>query len=289
MVNVLFLGGLLNIVDPIFGLQLYIWGWVGLTVLAIFAYLGWYFAGWKPYAPLHGLYYAWKAGSNAALIFDANLIGEMVSERVAKCIFDYSKEKYEFEGLNPVFAWFYSKIFYYPTAYLSNIDPLSAIVFRFGKVNKDVEIARHLQGGEWERAPSVVCGGVPVDIVVDTDNWTIRNSPQHKAIENCARLWNEANTTDQIHSYSKFSRYLNAGKIQCPDVRKNATVSWVRIDTGYPLDLEESDWAGKRRQMAEQEYNADQISKNKMALWVLFGGLGLSALIVVARILMHFF
>jgi hypothetical protein len=49
------------------------------------------------------------------------------------------------------------------------------------------------------------------------------------------------------------------------------------------MDLEESDWAGKRRQMAEQEYNQDQISKNRMALYVLIAGVGLAALVIVIR------
>ncbi len=300
MSTVLWIGGIFNIVDPVLGFPLYIWSWVGLTVFAIFAYLGWYFGGWKPYLPLHGLYWAWKHGSNAAFIFDANLIGEMVDEKTAKCIFDYSKEEYELELpewiptlLKGIASWVYSKISYYPTAYLDNIDPLHAIVYKFGGVNKDVEIARRLQKGEWERSPSVVCGGVPVDIIVDADNWTIKTSPQHKAIERCARIWNDANPDDRIESYSKFQRYLypyydskgnlQTARITCPEVKSDITVSWTRIDAGFPLDLEESEWAGKRRQMAEQEYNAKEMSMNKLALYVLFGGLGISALMILIR------
>ena len=44
-----------------------------------------------------------------------------------------------------------------------------------GKVFKDVEIARHLQNGEWERTPSVTCAGVDVDVIVDADNWTFNH------------------------------------------------------------------------------------------------------------------
>lgn len=279
----LFLGGLLNITDPIIGFQLYIWLWVAITIVSAIMTLLWYYGGWKPYTPLHGLYYAYKAGSNAAFIFDANLIGEMVDEKTAKCIFDYSTEEYEYESV--LDKW----LSYYPTAYLDNIDPLHAILYKYGGINKDVEIARHLQNGEWERSPSVICGGVPVDIIVDSDNWTIRTSPQHKAIESACRMWNELNPTDQIHSYSKFQRYLNENKLTCPDIKSTMLVSWTRIDTGFPLDLEESDWAGKRRQMAEQDFNSDLVLKNKMAIWILCGGLGIAFLLIMARLLTFFF
>jgi hypothetical protein len=79
-----------------------------------------------------------------------------------------------------------------------------------------------------------------------------------------------------------------SGEIVCPEVRKTSFVSWTRIDAGFPMDLEEVDWAGKRRQMAEEQYDADQISKNKMALYILMGALGLSALIMLIRLITHF-
>ncbi len=278
MTDVLFLGGFFN--TTFIGLQLYYWAWGIILVLAGIVCLLWYFIGWKPYGPLHGLYYAYKAGSNVAFIFDANLIGEMVAEKDAKCIFDYSKWDYEIPGNMGKFAkWF----FYYPTAFFDDITPLQGLVYKFGKVNKDVEIARLLQNGEWERSPSAVCGGVPLDIVIDTDNWTLRKSPQHKAIEIVAQQWNDANPNDQIHSYSKFQKKLTAGEIQCPELKKIHEVTWTRVDTGFPMDLEESDWAGKRRQMAEQEYNEDQITKNRLAWYVLAGGLGLAIMVTVVR------
>jgi hypothetical protein len=260
MANALFLGGLLNITDPILHLQLYYYLWVLILVLAIVAWVIWYYGQWKPFAPLHGLYYAYKAASNVAFIFDQNLIGEMVAEKDAKCIFDYSKYDFDLSALN----YIRSKLFYYPTVFLD------------------------VQGGEWERSPSAVCGGVPLDIIIDADNWTLRNSPQHKAIERCALVWNEMNPDDQIHSYSKFQKKLIAGEIECPEVKKEVAVSWTRIDAGFPMDLEESDWAGKRRQMAEQEYNQDQISKNKMALYILIAGVGLAVMIVAIRLITHY-
>jgi hypothetical protein len=284
MATALFLGGILNITDPIFGLQLYYYLWVLILVLGVVAWVIWYYGQWKPFAPLHGLYHAYKAGSNVAFIFDQNLIGEMVAEKDAKCIFDYSKYDFDLSALN----YLRSKLFYYPTVFLDDIDFLHGIVYKFGKVNKDVEIARKLQNGEWERSPSAVCGGVPLDIIIDADNWTLRKSPQHKAIERAALLWNESNPDDQIHSYSKFQKKLLAGEIQCPGVKKDTSVSWTRIDAGFPMDLEESDWAGKRRQMAEQEYNQDHLSKNKMALYILIAGVGLAVMITAIRLITHY-
>lgn len=290
----LMFGGLFNIVDPVFGLELYMWGWGFLLVFIGVSYLLGKYVLWNPYSPFHGLYWAWKSGSNAAMIFDHALVGEMVDEKTAKCIFDYSQEEYEIEvpevppALMGIVSKIYTKIFYYPTKYLKNITPLQAIVYKFGNVNKDVEIARHLQRGEWERSPSVSCSGVDVDIVIDTDNWTIRDSPQHKAIEAAARAWNELNPGDRVESYAKFQRKLMSGEIVCPEVRKTSFVSWTRIDAGFPMDLEEVDWAGKRRQMAEEQYDADQISKNRMALYILMGAFGLSAFILLIRLITHF-
>lgn len=289
----LFLGGLFNITDPFLHLQIYIWGWLIISVFATFAHIGWYYAGWKPYAPLHGLYWSYKNGSNAALIFDQNLIGEMISERDAKCIFDYGSYDYRLTTyggrIGGLINWFKKKTFYYPTVYLDNISPLHALVYKFGHVNKDVEIARHLQNGEWERSPSMVCGGVPVDVIVDADNWTIRNSIQHKAIERSADMWNETHPEDQVHSYSKYLKYLMNGNITKPDeITMVLNVPWVRVDSAFPLGLEENEYAGKRRQMAEQEYNADEAFKNKLALYVLIAGVGLAIGILIVRLITHF-
>ena len=290
MDTVLFLGGLFNITDPVIKFQLYIWLWVALVILAIIVHVIFYYGSWKPYTPLHGLYWAWKAGSNAALIFNRELKGEMVSERVAKCIFDYSKEEYEIAVPNfPGAFWIYSKLFYYPTHYLDHITFAEALVYKFGGVNKDVEIATQLQNGEWERTPSVTCAGVDVDIIVDADDWTIVKSKQHRAIQKCARAWNEQNPHDQVHSYSKFQRKLLEGAITCNDVQTTYVVDWSRIDKALTYDMETSEYVGKQMQMAEQEYNADQMTKNRMALWI-FGASVLAWVIIGGtRLITHYF
>jgi hypothetical protein len=294
----LFMGGTFNNVDPIIGLPLYVWEWIIniILIIATWAILWWFW--WKPHEPFHGIFWAWKDGSNAAFIADKNLVAEMVPERLAKCIFDYSKDDHEIEvpyADVPIIGWITTKIwvwsFYYPTKYLNNIDFITAIVYKLGHVNKDVEIAVARQNGEWERYPSVICGGVPVDIVIDTDNWTIPTSKQHLAIVKSAKQWNIENPKDQVHSYSKYYKYVTKGdakgnKIpQPPEIKLGYEVPWTRIEVGYPMDLEESDWAGKRRQMAvERQGTKDQADRFRLAIMILVGGVAFGALEIVARL-----
>lgn len=285
----LFLGGIFNIIDPVLGWQLYIWGAIGLLIFTGMCAVGHHFLRWKPLAPFHGLYYEWKNGGNASFIFDGDLRGEMVAERTAKCIFDYSKMEYIlWSDPYPIIRNIHRFFFYYPTAYL-NINPLYALVYKFGGVNKDVEIARHLQNGEWERNPSVICAGVPVDIVIDTDNWTIPDSKQHKAITRCADQWNDLNEKDQIHSYSKFQRYLLEGKITCPEVKATAVAPWVRIDGSFPTDIKDNEWAGKKMQMAISADEKDATALNSLGIKVLIGCVAFGALLIIIRAAMVFF
>lgn len=282
----MFLGGIFNILDPVIGLPLYAWGAAGIIVLAILSAIFHHFLRWKPLAPFHGLYYEWKNGGNASFIFDGDLRGEMVAERTAKCIFDYSKVEYvlwsdKYPVISRIHRWF----FYYPTAYL-DINPVYALVYKFGGVNKDVDIARHLQNGEWERNPSVICAGVPVDIVIDTDNWTIPNTKKHRAVEHCADQWNELNPDDQIHSYSKFQRYMTEGKFQCPDVKVEATCPWIRIDGSFPTDFKDNELSGKKMQMAINADEKDSTFLNQLGIKVLIGCVAFASLLFIGRLAM---
>ena len=72
------MGGIFNITDPVFMQPLYIWAFVIVIILIGLSWAEWYYRGWKPYEPLHGLYYAMKNFSTVAFIFDGNLVGEMV-------------------------------------------------------------------------------------------------------------------------------------------------------------------------------------------------------------------
>jgi hypothetical protein len=291
MSTVLFMGGLFNIVDPVFQFPLYIWSWALLIIAAGVSWAFWYYRGWKPYEPLHGLYYAMRNISYVSFIFDSNLVGELVAERDAKCIFNYSDDEYEIDVpyvnhplVGIITRWVYPRIFYYPTKYL-DIPPLQALYFRLMNSNKDVEIARLLEnGGKWERSTSVVCSGVPLDIVVDMDNWTVKSSRQHKAIVRSAIAWNLGNPDDQIHSYRKYQAYLMSGKIIVPpELHLDIIIPWQRIDAAFPLELEENEWGGKVRQMAADEENEESDAMNKLAIFLLVGGLVFALVLLLVR------
>ena len=298
MTEILFLGGIFNITDPVFHIQLYFWFYLLMVIVACIVYAGFRYGTWKQYAPLHGLYYAFKAGSNAAFIFGADLVGELVSERSAKCIFDYAKWQYDLSGVakglrsrNPITrvkSFIHNRFFYYPTAFL-DIPWDKALLWKFGGVNQDVEIAKKLQNYKWEESPSVVVTGVPVDIVLDCDKWTFPNSPQHKAIEEAVSEWNDINPDDQVHSYSLFQKYMMQGKILCPPgVKRTFTVPWVRIQTAFPLNLEENIYGGDRRQTAEDIFTDETHAVNRFILPILIGGIGLAAMILIFRFAARF-
>jgi hypothetical protein len=300
MASTLFMGGIFNTVDPITNfITLYMWSWLALLIFIGLAWAGMYFRGWKPLAPLHGLYYAMKNYSNVAFIFDSFLVGELVAEREAKCIFDYSKEEHgeeyeidipdgRFDNFPPMLklkTWYHTNAFYYPTKYLKNIDPVHAIIYKIGGVNKDVEIARFLEGGKWDQSASVVCAGVPVDIVVDMDKWTIKGTKQHEAVVRAARRWNDNHPKDQIHSYQKFQTYVMNNEIACPpEIQITSLVPWQRIDAAFPLDLDENEWAGKKWQKSKDEEESEGGSIYKLAMYILLAGLGVDVLMFLGRL-----
>jgi hypothetical protein len=304
MSTVLFMGGIFNIQDPILGLPLYMWSWVLFTFLIIVSWAAMYYLKWKPLTPLHGLFYAQRNRSTVAFTFDATLAGDLVSERDAKCIFDYATgehgENFEIDipdhpildkipGFKKLQVLLYTTTFYYPTKYLKYITPTQAAIGKILNVNKDVDIARVLEGGVWERSPSVTCAAVPVDIVVDMDNWTLKRTPQHQAIVKSARDWNQMYPTDQIHSYQKYQKYLLEGKISAPrELKISQIVPWQRIDAAFPLDLDENEWAGKKWQKSKDDENAAAGDLNKLAMWVLLGGLVLAGLMLAARVALAF-
>jgi len=287
----LFLGGIFNVVDPFIFVQIYIWLWVLITFIAICMWVLFRYGVWEKYKVLWGLYYAFKAESNAAFIFNLALKAELFSEAQAKCIFNYASYKYE--GFSKAWwglqGWVERRIFNYATVYLDDLDPLKALVYKFGKRNMDVEIAKQMQAGEWEESPSVSIGGSDTDIILDADRWTVRGSPQNKAIVAYCEAWNDTYPEDQIHSFMKFQKYLLNGKIDQAStpslacIHPQVLVSWTRIDETFPIDIEDNEQGGARRQQAADEENADANQFNKWIPTVLLGGLAFAFIIVVIR------
>ena len=155
--------------------------------------------------------------------------------------------------INKILPWLVSTLFFYPTHYLKDISWQDAVKYKIGGINYDCKIAQLLQGGEWDRYPVVICGGIPVEIIYDTDQWCKKNSVQNKAIKKFARQWNLDNPADQIHTFSKLQRHHDLGLIKdedIPEIVFEYVVPWVRIDTGFPY-YPKSDYDGKLRQMAQ--------------------------------------
>ena len=281
--EVLFLGGILNFTDPLFHWQLYIWSWIIASILMVICWMAWRYGPWKAYQALHGLYHAFKANSNAAFTSGLNLYFELISERDAKCIFNYAKWDYELPPSripNKIRRIFFN----YATAFIDDLGWAKALVYKFGKRNMDVEIAKKLQNQEWEESPSVTIGGIRTDIILDADAWTIKNSPQHKAIEAYCYDWNETHPEDQIHSYSKLQRLMYEGIINSPlGVKTHVMVPWVRIDSAFPIAIEDNEQAGAYRQVAEDMANSEQNALSKYYLPILGGSFGLAGFILLIR------
>jgi hypothetical protein len=189
---------------------------------------------------------------------------------------------------NRILPWLVSTLFFYPTHYLKDITWNEAIMYKIGGINYDCKIAQVLQGGEWDRYPVVICGGIPVEIIYDTDQWCKKNSSQNKAIKKFAKQRNLDHPTDQIHTFSKLQRYHELGLIKSediPGVTFEYTVPWVRIDSGFPY-YPKSDYEGKLRQMAQlKQKEKDQVS-SKYILWIIAAGvLALLGILVIRAVM----
>lgn len=170
--------------------------------------------------------------------------------------------------------WLVSTLFFYPTHYLKDITWNDAIMYKIGGINYDCKIAQILQGGEWDRYPVVNCGGIPVEIIYDTDQWCKKNSSQNKAIKRFAKQWNTDHPTDQIHTFSKLQRYHDLGLVKdtdIPEISFEYIVPWVRIDSGFPY-YPKSDYDGKLRQMAKLKQNEKENLSNKYIIYIIVAG-----------------
>jgi hypothetical protein len=280
---IVFMGGIFNIVDPILHFQLYIWIWVLAFILGIGSYAAWYYGKWMPFEPLWGLYYAAKAGTDAAFVCGPQLYFTLNSEAEAKCIFDYSKWPQSPEP--SLIPWAIRKLFFnYASAFLPDLSPRDALTHKFAGINDDVRIAQKLQNGEWEGAPSVTVGTTPTDIILDADKWIDRTSPQHKIIEAVALEWNRENPGNQIHSYSKFFRLMDEGAFEVPaGLTPEVIVPWERIDASFPLALQDNEMGGYRGQKAEEDAQADKDQIKNLGVKVLIGVGVFAAIIYLGR------
>lgn len=281
--ELVFMGGVFNIVDPFFHWQLYIWTWIFAGIIGIASWTAWYYGKWTPFEPLWGLYYAAKAGSDAAFVTGPQLYFNLCSEAEAKCIFDYKSWNYELpKSLVP--DAIRRILFNYASAFPIGLSPRDAITHKLAGINDDVRIAKRLQDGEWSGAPSVTIGATPTDIILDADHWIERNSPQHRAIEAAALRWNQENEKNQIHSYSKFLQLLQEGIIPLPDgITTEITVPWERIDATFPLKYQDNELGGYRGQAAEEMAAEEQDQIKHLGIKILIGVAAFAAMVYIGR------
>ena len=285
----LFLGGIFNYGDPLFNQPVYLWGFLFGTIITVLCWITWRYVIWARYTPVHGIYYAFKAHSQAAFIFNKGLISELLSERHAKCIFDYSKWSYE--GLSKIQAF----LFNYTSVFL-DIDLAHALIYKFGGKNMDVQIAKKLQGNIWESESSITTGGIHCDMILDIEDWSVPESPQHAIVESIATQWNEANPNDQVHAYPLFQKMLlpskdggvhRPPKLNCPPgLCATAIIPWVRIDAAFPIVVANNEAAGAIRELAKELEDADAQEFSKYYFPILGGCFGFAILLLLIRIAM---
>lgn len=187
--------------------------------------------------------------------------------------------------IDRLIPWVYSKLFWYPTKYIPDIDWQTALLYKIGKVSFDCKIAQILQNGEWDQYPVLNLGGTLVEWVIDSDHWCRSKSRQHRAIVRSARAWNKEHQDDQVHTYLKYQRYLNNGNITPPaEIKKDFIVPWQRVDLGFPFDLKNVDWAGKLRQMAASQKAKSEAAASQYIMLILAGGIGFAIVILLVRL-----
>lgn len=271
----LFMGGLFNI--GLFGLPIYIWCWLGTLALAGIMYVLLYFALWKPMDPLKGVFFAQKHDTNVSLILDKYGAGEMVAENEAKCLIDV-EDPNEVEIPDK-----YRRLEEIPET------PLEAILRKYTGKNRTVKFVERVGGCPLERSANVRVQGVRCDLIVDSDNWTIKTSPQHKAILRTIEQYNEQNENDQIFTYKKFWDRIAEGKIACPkEIHPVEVINWSRIDAEFPLYITEASYAGKKRELATVIQDAGKEWIRELCKYVFIGGILVAFMIIAVRLLTHY-
>lgn len=269
-----FLNGLLNNLDPLFHIQVYVWLLIFLGILCGAEELFFRVTFWNPMTPWHGLFKAWKRKSYAAFICDLKLNWDLTDEAGAKLIFD--KERYDLIGISSPNDPFKKRL-------KARFDRFRAWLF---DQDFSIHIAKKLQR-DWDDAPLVTIGSVPTDLIYDFNHWTDVRSRDREAIAKCVETYNENeiqnnNNPDEIHSLIKFIRYARADppKIICPGIELTKKIPITRVEDAFPVRRHKAAWAGFLRQMAEEELNKPNKDINKYAIIVIAASVALDVLFV---------
>lgn len=265
MLKTPFLGGIFNY-PILFGVQLYFWLFLLAFLIAVACELFWRVSFWDPITPFKGLYKAYTDNTKAALVGDLNLDWALLSESAATIIFNPDYYRFAIEQMS---AWIKFRAWLY-------------------KPDFSAQIAATLEGKR-DDPTLITIGTIQTHIVIDTEWWTDRNSPQRKAIIKAVGKWNKENIDDQVHRFTTFIKYVKAGKIECPEgVVLEKTIPWARIDAAFPINRSDAAWAGFVRQIAEEipdmEGGGDM---NRWAVYVLVFAAGVCILMFVTAWMFH--
>ena len=277
-----FLDGILNI--AFFGIPSYIF----IIIIVLFfmiipsEVLMWWF-WWKPFEYMHGIYRAYWDKINACFIGDMTNHYELIPENKAKLI-GYEEDYRAIYGCRT----FWQAIKPTPdTGYFTDKDPITRLSVWFGQKfgrNYDMLIAKDLEKDIFE-TPVVYANGIPIDLILDLDKWTHKNSSQRKELNRLAEQWNLANPDDEIHTYWKMYQYIQQKKIEPnPGILKTTvTVPWSRIKAQFPPEEDEGLYAGFERQHASDIAEQERANYNSYFWYVMGFFVLINVLLLIAR------
>jgi hypothetical protein len=139
---------------------------------------------------------------------------------------------------------------------------------------------------DWKDTTSGQIGVVGTDIITDLSNWTKPESEEHIAVAEAADKWNMDHPDDQIHSFNKFINYAKDNKLEVM-TPIFVVIDWIRIESAFPKSRLKSFFAGYVRQLAEKMDDAEQNKLNQMGYYILLGSIGLSALMIIGKFILH--
>lgn len=277
-----FLDGLMNI--TFFGIPTYIFVMIIFGMMIIFSEAAMWWFYWKPLEYMHGIYRAYWDKINACFIGDLSNRYELIPENKAKLLLPHE----DYEAIYGC-ATLRDTIFPKEGYFFSDKPFLTRLSVWLGRKlgrNYDMLIAKELEQDIIE-APVVHANGIPIDMILDLDRWTHRNSQQRKELIRLVNVWNDANPEDQIHTYFKAYRYISEGKlVPNPGMLKDKIIiPWARIKALFVEEENEAIYAGYERQLAE-DMVTQEANDYKKYFW---GILGFFALVDILMLVAGYF
>jgi hypothetical protein len=190
--------------------------------------------------------------------------------------------------LKPLHGLWYANWGRYDAAMISDINlNLRLVSEKYAKLIFNESVKEAKEGEiDWKEITSGQIGIVGTDIIIDIGKWTNINSEDRYIIQESADKWNIDNPNDQIHSFYKFMKYIEDGKI-IVDIKTKETVDWIRIESAFPKTRKTAAYAGYVRQLAEKMDKEEGSKFDSYAIYILIGSIAISALLIISKILLH--